>query len=282
MAKGSGSGRDNAQGKAGKGGTDKALKRGRKVGVRKDGSSDKDSNSPRGGHKQALAPVLKKQHFVKTAVALHPKREEIETAIIEGRPIKEIASGYGLTYHAVYDHMRKRMADAVAQAQKERGIESQNFIINQIDSLMEKLNMMLDACHEALLDPDDPTKYNIEPRATDIKVIYREYDESGKGHNVTRSLQEVIQALEKTGATVTSLQTKSLDPRAMLLNIADSMEKQLTLLGRMQGTLGGVIDEMVQSIVLIQVQKVVIEATKGHPEIRRKIAESIQSLEATI
>ena len=130
----------------------------------------------------------------KCTVCTHPDREAIEKAIVGGNEtIRDIARRHGLDKSAVARHKAKHLAAAVARG-KELAVEAHERLVGRIAArvaeqreiedarqvnvfvglgrLFSVLTKMLDACDRFLSDPNDPSRYDLNPRAHELEVTY--------------------------------------------------------------------------------------------------------------
>lgn len=219
-------------------------------------------------------------------VNLHPKRKSIEADLADpNMTLAAVARKWELPRYAIQVHMR-RMYKEVAIALHERRVDRGNYVLDTINKVTEKLERMLDACEDYLLDPDDPQKYNLGPRASEIEVIYyvpsKEHAGRRGAEGATARKKDKLQtllniALKDKYAQDVVVNYKYADPRVLLGSTADSVERQIRLLAQIQGKIKDASQEMTQ-VVLMQIQNVIVEATKDHPEIRKEIADAIRRI----
>jgi DNA-binding TFAR19-related protein (PDSD5 family) len=144
---------------------------------------------------------------------------------------------------------------------------------------MIRLQSMLDACDEWMRDPDDPHKYNLNPRDYEIEVIYEvESKKPTASSKTVRKKALLSKLLRQTGKDVVEVRYRIADPRLMLVNVADAVEKQLRLLSQIQGKIKSSTDE-VTTMVLVKIQQTVINELHEHPQLRKKIADAFERLQ---
>ena len=105
-------------------------------------------------------------------------------------------------------------------------------VLEKLNERVDQVELMLDACHEYLLDPEDPTRYYLGPRADEVEVIYLEKHESGR---VYKRRARLSQLLDKTGKLEVGTDWRHADPRKLLLEVARTLEGILMTLSKIAG-----------------------------------------------
>jgi hypothetical protein len=144
---------------------------------------------------------------------------ELSEDLALGLSSPQIATKRGISPQAVNKRRRRLRSDAtavvvVAHAESRRLVAAELDTIELLHESMLRLQMLSDAYHEWLLDPDDSTRYVIGPRATEIDVVYYEPD-AEKPKRRKAKLQTLLNKLSKM-ALVDSMKYKGADPRAEL------------------------------------------------------------------
>ena len=209
---------------------------------------------------------------LKYKVEIHPQKKKIISALVRGKgSLREIALQYGVTHGSLHRFLKDRLAPQIAKRRAAEQVRDGETAVNQINKVMVRVQKMYDACDEYLQDPEDPDKYYLGPRGDEIMVDYYMYDQEGK--NITRfkdTLQNIINQLR--GTNVTETRYKYADPRRLLLETAKVLNTQLELLARISGELKNINVSIIGTAVWIQIQQIILDATKEHPEIRRRLA----------
>ena len=209
----------------------------------------------------------------------HPKQTQINNAIIRGTSYREIGEKYGLSKSTISNYVKGFLSQDVTKAQYERELRNGESVLAEINDIMKNLRKMVNACDEYLQDPDDPDKYYVGPRGEDIDVSYLDYTVIDEQHPVRmkKSLQELIEEVQ-TGKEIINTQYKFRDPRQLLLDTANAINKQLELLARIQGQIKDITINITHTTVWIEIQQIILDATKGFPEVREKIADRLRQL----
>ncbi len=177
-------------------------------------------------------------------------------------------------------------AGATATHMAQQGAKEQAHALDVMEELtrcFQRVNMLFDACHEWLLDPDDPTKYYLGPRADDVKVIYWGRDSSGMAVQKKASLAEMLVKVENAGVRVERWETRYADPRELALKVAAQLKGQTELLAKLMGELAqeGTVNIAVHP-EWVKVRSVLLAALQPYAEARVAVAESLVALESEI
>lgn len=68
----------------------------------------------------------------------HPKRDEINKALIETQNIAEIAKRYGVSYDSLFRHRQGHIPEALAKAQEAREVAQASSLLDQVCELRDK------------------------------------------------------------------------------------------------------------------------------------------------
>ncbi|MCC6131416.1 MAG: hypothetical protein IT186_15970 [Acidobacteria bacterium] len=114
---------------------------------------------------------------------------------------------------------------------------SQLDVVASLGRLIERAEMMLTAADEWLRDPADPSRYNLNPRTHEIEVVYEEED-GGRMVRKTAKLSHLMERLEKNlPITIIKGESRTADPRKLLLDAVATLKPVLELLGKASGQL---------------------------------------------
>ncbi len=170
----------------------------------------------------------------KCTVCAHPQSHEIDLAIIRGEMSnRRIASQFGLGERAVRDHRKNHLAEKIQQSQaivqKVEAID----LNRELATLYSRVRNYFESCHEYLLDPDDPTRYNLSARGEEISVIYEEIDaETGKPKRKKARLHTLIKKIEEgLGITVLACEVRHADIRKLFLESSKQLLDEIERIG---------------------------------------------------
>jgi len=175
-------------------------------------------------------------------VCSHPERATIDKALVAVQnPYRDIARQYGLSKDALLRHKADHLlAEIVAAWQEERqgnGLE----LAGEVRGWMLTIGKLLRACDEWLTDPDDHTRYDLSPRASELMVHYEEQDVTPQGRPlVLRRKARLSDLLKRAEAgsgdiTITLVEHKAADPRKLLLDTTKTLEGHLRLVAEIAG-----------------------------------------------
>jgi hypothetical protein len=205
------------------------------------------------------------------AVEEHPKKTQIIKSLISGVSQRTVGDRYDISKTAIQRYLTKHLAEVAAKAVTERTLTDGNSVLTEIEKIIHRMRMMLDACHEYLQDPDNKEKYFLGPRENEIDVVYREFDEEGKPSETKRATLEELRKEIATGRQVLSVHYKYADPRRLILDTADTLTRQLELIGKIQGLVQDVTINISRIECWPEIKIAIFDETKDAPEIREKI-----------
>jgi len=216
-------------------------------------------------------------------VCQHPERLAIDRALVSGDPVRLLASRYVplLSKTAVQRHKDEHLPPAMVQAQATRQEENALDVMEELQRCFQRVNLLFDACDRWLRDADDPTRYDVGPRAGDILVTYEQPGDDGKPQRRKESLDRLLARVESASVAVERWNTKYADPRELVLKTAQQLTGQTQLLAKLLGQL----DERPQVNVLmapewVQVRSALLTALAPHPEARRAVTAALVAIEA--
>ncbi|MDX9734975.1 MAG: hypothetical protein RBU36_12675 [Thermoanaerobaculia bacterium] len=132
----------------------------------------------------------------------------------------------------------KSIREAVARASRLPRQELQVSQLERLDALASKLDKMAEAIDRALTDPDDPTRYNLDPRAREVTVVFEETLDTTPPRKVqkVRKLDDLLERVEEgLGVSVVRWEVKSADIRVLLKDLAVAIKPIAELLGKTRG-----------------------------------------------
>jgi hypothetical protein len=107
------------------------------------------------------------------SVCTHPQRQAIDKALIAAAtPYRHIASRYALTTTALQRHKADHLLATIWEAWQRERADNGAELADDLRGWMDRLTKLLDACDAWLTDPDDPTRYDLNPRSHEVWVHY--------------------------------------------------------------------------------------------------------------
>jgi len=233
----------------------------------------------------------------------HPERTAIDRALVAGEVMRNVAERFAISFAALQRHKANHLPTVLADA-KQRQNEARDShvaavgvavqerdkkeeahaldVMEELGRCFQRVNLLFDACDRWLRDADDPTRYDIGPRAGDILVTYEEPGPNGKPVRRKEALDRLLARVEAAGegVAVDRWESKHADPRELVLKTAQQLTGQTQLLAKLLGQL----DERPQVNVLmapewLQVRAALLMALAPHPEARRAVAAALVTLE---
>jgi hypothetical protein len=218
-------------------------------------------------------------------ICSHPERNEIDKALVAAEePLRTIADRWTVSKTALIrhkaEHLPQRLVAAKSAVEKANGLE----VMDELRRCLERVNLLFDACDRWLRDADDPTRYDIGPRAEELRVTYEEERPDGRTVKRKATLAELLAEVNGSdrspARTVTMVETKHADPRELVLKTAARLQPQIELLARLIGEL----DERPRVNIFVSPEWVaigtaVLEPLAPYPEVRAAVAERLLQLE---
>jgi len=241
------------------------------------------------------------------SVCSHANRKEIDLALVRGTSLRDIAGQFGVSRSAVDRHKKNCLADQIERAEKivrarkpappppvephavkivEAQDEAALDVMTEVRRLFSRMNKLLAACDEWLTDPNDPTRYDLGPRAHELIVTYEDVDDSGERPIVIRrkaSLSELLDRAKgsETARTYTMVESKSADPRDLIVKTSRQLKGQIELLARLLGELS---ESPTVNVVLspewVKVRAAITEALRTHPEAQAAVVTKLRAIGA--
>lgn len=235
-------------------------------------------------------------------VCEHPQRTAIDKAIVGGEANRIIAKRCAISVAALQRHRANHLPEVLAEAKQRRAESHQSHVVavgvavqehaaaeeahaldvmDELTRCFQRVNLLFDACDRWLRDADDPTRYDIGPRAGDILVTYEQPGRDGKPIRRKEALDRLLTRVEAAGVALERWDTKYADPRELVLKTAQQLTGQTQLLAKLLGQL----DERPQVNVLmapewLQVRAALLTALAPYAEARQAVAAALVSIEA--
>lgn len=209
-------------------------------------------------------------------ICQHPERRAIDRAIVERVSYRTIAKRFACSPTAALRHAGEHLLPEIAegwQAERERNNAD---LVDRLRSWMAVTTKLLAACDEWLLDPDDPERYTLEPRSSEI-VIHMEEHMGPRQRPIRRKmkLSEAIARVEgKPGmGDLVMAEHRTADPRKLVVSITKTLESNLRLMGELQGKLQTVgTNNFLQSEDWAALRTRMLAALSSYPEARLALA----------
>lgn len=169
----------------------------------------------------------------------HPDRAAIDKALIGATvPYRHIAERWQITTQALLRHKADHVtADILAAWQRERADDGAE-LAGELRGWMDTVGLLFAACRDWLTDPDDPSRFTLEPRTTEVVIHTEEFTEPGRPP--LRRKMKLSQAIalvdgKANVGDVTLYEAKVADPRKLVLDAAKTLEGNQRLLAELLG-----------------------------------------------
>lgn len=226
---------------------------------------------------------------MKGSIDHHPKRKQIDSAIIKGiKSNRLIAAQYGLSQAAIQRYVSGKLRPKIATALVRKELKEGNDLLQELNEYIVIAKKVLKAAEEYLQHPDDPDKLFLGPRDNEIEINYTVYKGS-KRFKKTALLSDLLKEVQAHGTDIekgkslyiNNMKMTFQDPRVTILQAANTLTKQIDQWAKIHGDIGEVAFNLsIQPAFQVLIQ-VILETTKGHPTIRREIVAAIKSIKPT-
>jgi len=210
-------------------------------------------------------------------IETHPKKRDIVRALTDpSQSFRQISKRFGIDTTALYRYKKNHLMEKAAKRIQASDLKEADFLYDVLSDLFDKETRLLDACHEYLSHPSFEGRYFLGPRTEEVEVIYTE-KQGEKTIRRIESLYNLVDQVMAEGKQLLNVRWKVADPRKLLLQTAETMNKHLELLGKIMGQITAT-SITINNPMVVQLQNIVVEATKKNPEVRQEIAQRIRRL----
>jgi len=173
----------------------------------------------------------------KCSVCSHPAVNEINEMLVNNVSFNEITTIYNdLTEMSLMRHKKNHLPKVLSKAKEAQEIVQGDIVMAELKRCFKRINLLFDACDRWLRDADDPSRYDIGPRAEDVRITYLEPGQDG-GRPKKAPISQLLARIEGTGYKVESWESKHADPRELVLKTANRLQGQIELLAKLTGEL---------------------------------------------
>ncbi len=169
----------------------------------------------------------------KCSICEHPQVEKINKCIVNSESLRKISEQFSVSPAAVNRHKKDHLPQTLVKAQEVKEIGQAVTVLGELQRCFERVNKMFNACDEWLTDADDPSKYNLDPRAGDIIITYLDTGPDGKPTRKKAPLSLLLAKLREGGYHVESWESKTADPRELILKTAGRLAGQIEILAKL-------------------------------------------------
>jgi len=164
----------------------------------------------------------------------HDQRDVIDKLLVSGSlSIRRIAARFIVSATSLRRHKEKHIPAGLAIAQQVTDVTRAVNLREELQECVTRVRKLSDACDVWLRDPEQPDRYSVDPRAEDISVIYSELNAEGKRVRHKAKLSTLLSKVSDRAETppmFEMVESKSADPRELILKAAGRLEGQLTIL----------------------------------------------------
>jgi len=196
---------------------------------------------------------------------MSPVRDDIDTQLINGVSAKVIAETFGIGTAALLRHKLHMLPAPEISEARELSVRE------QLARYASRVHKMWDATDAWMTDPEDATKYSLEPRAEEIYVITSERASRGVVRRKQR-LSSLLAQLESGGVLIDAIEDRSVSPRLLFLQTAKHLLGHTELLARLNREL-----EPETVDVSLTLNKVLV-ALSPYPEARMAVSQALDAV----
>jgi hypothetical protein len=204
-------------------------------------------------------------------ICAHAERAAIDAALVGDATFRNIAERFFVSIGSLTRHKADHLPGTLVQAMKVQREDEAIDTMAELQACFGRVKKLMDACDLWLSDPNDPTVYTLEPRASEVKVIYTEPGPKGKPIQRKERLSVLLDRLE--GKMVLYTEVRHSDPRELILKTAGQMQSNLELLGELLGELNR--NPTINLLIApewIAVRSQLMAALADYPEARASVA----------
>lgn len=152
----------------------------------------------------------------------------------------------------------------------QRGID----IIGLIQITLERSLLLQDACHRYLLDPDDPSRYDIGPRAENVLIIHT--PRSGKPRRDRLSVLLARAGVDQDD--ILMVESTFADPRKLILDSSTALRNNIASLRELLDVSRTARAQIVQSHDWALMRDTILDALRDAPEARERVSRALAAL----
>jgi transposase-like protein len=144
-----------------------------------------------------------------------------------------------------------------------------------------KLELMLEAIDRALRDPEDPSRYNLDPRAREVSVVY-ERTVGGRTVPATAKLADLLERVESgLGVEVVRVDVKSADLRTLMPDLVSVLRPLAETIGKARGEFrpdpAAQVNVLVASGEWLALRDRILGALEAHPAALEAVQEALRA-----
>lgn len=161
---------------------------------------------------------------VRCLICTHPQSAEIDRALaMPGASMASVAKMFGVHWSTLGNHQKKHIPTflaAVEQSSREvRGLNIKETVFCDAGIIRKSI----EACDRWMTDPDNPDQHSLEPRASEIPIIYEDWTDMDERGNPTRKKLDLQSLIEMA----TTPERRPKRNRETALDVRDFMLKSI-------------------------------------------------------
>lgn len=210
----------------------------------------------------------------KCKTCLHADVAEIDQVLaLTEVGYRSVAKRYGIPSLSVFRHRQAHLPRALLDQAEKLKHEQAVHLLDEATRLFKEMKDMFDQAREEL---QTDGKWDLSHRGEDMMVRYITLDKEGHPRPHRATLAEIYLKLAGKKMYVTGVSVRGVDPRDLVLKVADRADRFLRLIGEIRG-------ELKQPTSTIQVDldvitRVIVEVLRPYPAPFRQALEKFREL----
>lgn len=165
-------------------------------------------------------------------ICAHPERAAIDRALVAGESMRGVARRFAASADALGRHAAGHLPLLLTRSHEAGEGDRAVDLTAELARLLRRANLLGDACDAWLRHPDEPGRYCIDPRAEEIWVVVSEVGAGGKPARRRERLAAVIERLAAGGVVIDRGETRTSDPRELVLKTIAAARELLEFVAR--------------------------------------------------
>jgi hypothetical protein len=214
------------------------------------------------------------------------QHDRVVKKILDGQSHSSIAreEGPAVTRRAIANWLRTHNFERSAARQKIE-LRDGKAIVSKLEELVDQLGKMASSLDSYLRDPEDPTKYTMDPQASDIEVVYTEpipdpVDEERSTRVKRRGNLQSLMDIIKGGLPAAydfNLTIKRDDSRRIFIMTHQAIGETIGQITKLFSLIAEAKTNVAKSEVFALFLQAIQRATVNHPDVLQAIAAEFET-----
>jgi hypothetical protein len=217
------------------------------------------------------------------SVCTHPDVEAINLALVARGKFRELAARFGLSKSALCRHADDHLPAAIVKADAAKQEAHSLDLMGRLTRQCAIGDKVADACERYLTDPEDPTRFDVGPRSSDVTVVFEDGRNERTGLPILRKarLDTLLARVSGAGVPVVGVEARHADPRELVVKLLSTQTRQTELLAKVLGKLNeGAAVDVLTSPQWSEMRGGLVRALEPFPEAAAAVADLFLEWEA--